>query len=391
MNRSASIRAHSKNATTNDALLFIPDISGFTQFVNSTEIDHAKHIIEELLEVIIDSNDIGLELSEIEGDALLFYRPGKAPTAAELLAQIQKMYVNFHSHLKRYETHRICNCGACCSATDLSLKFVAHYGEVASNTIKDHTSLFGKDVIVAHRLLKNNVDSNEYGLFSNKLVKACSTWIKLNEVAWDSVQRQEEEYDFGKTTYCFIGLEALSEHVPEPSIEDYTVPGLTSNILSSEAIIEAPLELVFDVVSDMAFRHEWMPAVKDSDLINHKTAQNGSRHRCVIKGDKSDPTMIAHNFTFDQDTISFVETNHRDNVASVWMLKSLENGHTKIAINTYMKPNMLMKLMFNLFMKKKHTKMFEESAVQLNDYCKQLVLEEKQHPNRIVLQADVAA
>jgi hypothetical protein len=37
-----------------DALIFIPDISGFTEFVTFTEINHAKHIIEELLSVIID-------------------------------------------------------------------------------------------------------------------------------------------------------------------------------------------------------------------------------------------------------------------------------------------------------------------------------------------------
>ena len=91
------------NKNADHTLLFIPDISGFTKFVNTTEIHHAKHIIEELLEVLIDANEIGLELSEIEGDALLFYRKGKAPNMAELLAQVQKMYVNFHAHLKNGE------------------------------------------------------------------------------------------------------------------------------------------------------------------------------------------------------------------------------------------------------------------------------------------------
>ena len=64
-----------------------------------------------------------------------------------------------HGHLKKYETHRICSCGACCEANNLSLKFVAHYGEVAHKQVKDRSKLFGKDVIVAHRLLKNKVDS----------------------------------------------------------------------------------------------------------------------------------------------------------------------------------------------------------------------------------------
>ena len=55
----------------NKGLLFIPDISGFTRFVNETEIDHSRLIIQELLEILINANQIGLEVSEIEGDAIL--------------------------------------------------------------------------------------------------------------------------------------------------------------------------------------------------------------------------------------------------------------------------------------------------------------------------------
>jgi hypothetical protein len=54
------------------ALLFMPDISGFTEFVNSTEITHAQSIIQEVLEQIIESNQMSLEVGEIEGDAVFF-------------------------------------------------------------------------------------------------------------------------------------------------------------------------------------------------------------------------------------------------------------------------------------------------------------------------------
>src|SRR5687767_3291041 len=101
-----------------EALIFIPDISGFTKFVTDTEVSHAKHIIEELLEIIIDANKIGLEVSEVEGDAILFYRFGKAPTSPDLTDQIKEMFSKFHTHLKKYERQRICNCGACCTASN---------------------------------------------------------------------------------------------------------------------------------------------------------------------------------------------------------------------------------------------------------------------------------
>ena len=59
---------------TQKAILFIPDISGFTEFVHHTDINHSRHIISELLELLIDSNNMGLELAEIEGDALFLYK-----------------------------------------------------------------------------------------------------------------------------------------------------------------------------------------------------------------------------------------------------------------------------------------------------------------------------
>jgi len=60
------------------AIILIPDISGFTGFTGATEIDHAAHIINELLELIVASNETDFTLAEIEGDAVLFYRKGDA-------------------------------------------------------------------------------------------------------------------------------------------------------------------------------------------------------------------------------------------------------------------------------------------------------------------------
>ena len=57
-----------------DSLILIPDISGFTSFVNETEVKHSKHIIAELLELIIESDQLGMTVSEVEGDAILFYK-----------------------------------------------------------------------------------------------------------------------------------------------------------------------------------------------------------------------------------------------------------------------------------------------------------------------------
>jgi hypothetical protein len=59
------------------AIILIPDISGFTGFTSAMEIHHAAHIITELLDLIVASNETAFTLAEIEGDTVLFYRKGK--------------------------------------------------------------------------------------------------------------------------------------------------------------------------------------------------------------------------------------------------------------------------------------------------------------------------
>src|SRR5687768_12716262 len=112
-------------------LIFIPDISGFTQFINSVELEHSQHIIRELLEVIFDANQMELDVSEVEGDAILFYKLGESPDLNVTYNQVEKMFLSFHQHLELCESRNTCKCNACTSAIHLSLKIISHYGEFA--------------------------------------------------------------------------------------------------------------------------------------------------------------------------------------------------------------------------------------------------------------------
>ena len=79
----------------NKGLLFIPDISGFSRFVSQTEIEHSRLIIQELLEILLNANQMGLEVSEVEGDAILFYRFGASPNLEEVSNRLQECSVRF--------------------------------------------------------------------------------------------------------------------------------------------------------------------------------------------------------------------------------------------------------------------------------------------------------
>jgi hypothetical protein len=61
-------------------LLFIPDISGFTKLVHFTDVLTGKQITYELLSAVISRNVLELNIAEVEGDAVLFYCHGPAPS-----------------------------------------------------------------------------------------------------------------------------------------------------------------------------------------------------------------------------------------------------------------------------------------------------------------------
>src|SRR5436305_12436574 len=115
---------------------------------------------------------IGLHISEVECYAILFFRLGGNSSFEELRSQVEKMFCNFQKQIKYYENTRMCTCAACTNAVNLSLKIITHYGEFSSYTVKDFSKLIGKDVIVAHQLLKNDIDLHEYWLATNNLFTA---------------------------------------------------------------------------------------------------------------------------------------------------------------------------------------------------------------------------
>jgi hypothetical protein len=54
-------------------------------------------------------------------------------------------------------------------AVDLTLKVITHYGEFTGYNVKNFNKLIGKDIIVAHQLLKNDIDQHEYWLVTEGL------------------------------------------------------------------------------------------------------------------------------------------------------------------------------------------------------------------------------
>jgi hypothetical protein len=156
-------------ALSKRAFLLIADIGGYTRFmkVHRINLSHAQYIVAQLLEAVIDAATPALRLSKLEGDAALFY--GTLTKDEDIAKLARKVVIIQRAFLRRrmeMEQSRLCNCDGCVQAGQLNLKFVAHEGEIAFQKIKRHTELAGVDVILVHRLLKNDVPVSEYVLMT---------------------------------------------------------------------------------------------------------------------------------------------------------------------------------------------------------------------------------
>jgi len=151
--------------------LVLADLSGYTPFVATTELDHAHVLIGNILRIVRRYLTPPLQLAEVEGDALFLFVPAERMQRGEtLLEVIERAYVGFRDALQAIQRSVTCPCQACQAIPSLDLKFVTHYGEYALEDLTGSSKPFGSSVNVAHRLLKNPVASETgwqaYALFT---------------------------------------------------------------------------------------------------------------------------------------------------------------------------------------------------------------------------------
>jgi hypothetical protein len=164
------------NESTKKVLLVIADISGYTEFMVSSEleIEHSQHIISELIKAIITQVEIPLEVSKLEGDAVFLYaiKESEDYTWDEVAHRVGKKLIRFfeafHDRLENLGSCGICNCGACSNTGVLSLKVVVHSGHALFYRLHRFEELSGSDVILVHRLLKNSAAASEYILMTGE-------------------------------------------------------------------------------------------------------------------------------------------------------------------------------------------------------------------------------
>ena len=195
------------------AVLLIADIGGYTDYMRSHRMSlaHAEVNTARLLGKVIDAAR-GFDLIEIEGDAAFLSRRVDAVQRDAAFSEITQVAVGMHRafHLERqHVATNLCPCDGCVQAGNLKLKFVAHVGEVATQTIKQRRKLVGIDVILVHRLLKNPVDAPEYVLFTEELYRTGNAALP------DPVHEVSQDVEgIGSVRAYFVEMQELAGSLP---------------------------------------------------------------------------------------------------------------------------------------------------------------------------------
>jgi uncharacterized protein DUF2652 len=186
---------------TQDGILVLADISGFTAFVTATELEHGPQIIGTLLEAVMRRLSPPLEIQEIEGDAVFALGPdGALLPPARLLNVLDSAFVAFKEVQRELAADESCSCGACRNVESLDLKIVAHHGRFLRHAVGGRAQVAGVDVILAHRLLKNGVTtSRAYVLLTGALLE----WLGLDPIELGLVARVESYEHLGDVR-CFV-------------------------------------------------------------------------------------------------------------------------------------------------------------------------------------------
>ncbi len=210
---------------TERLLLILADISGYTKFMLASQVAliHGQQVITALIEAILAEVAIPLEVKEIEGDAVFLYsvRPPDdeawQAVSAEVGRKLLRFFEVFSAALVAASESTLCFCAVCSHLHELKLKIIVHSGEALFHSIGDFADVSGVDVILAHRLLKNSVDADEYILMTGPAYRDLRFPSKLE------VHKSSEEYEG-------FGSIATYVHLPGGAFEKSRRTFLSGNI-----------------------------------------------------------------------------------------------------------------------------------------------------------------
>ena len=247
------------------------------------------------------------------------------------------------------------------------MKVITHYGEFTGYNVKSFNKLIGKDVIVAHQLLKNDIEQHEYWLVTDNLLPD-KKLVHLTEwMKWDDRVKHTES---GEIPYHVTQLGELKREIdPEPAPQLELAQKV--KVISVSREYDTDVKSLFYTGLHFEFRHLWQEGVKGIDQVDHLLVGIGTRHRCILE--KGYVYMYSTTFSYDPTTkIEYSETDEKKRMAVYFTLDRISDNRSKMTIDVYIRKNLLFQTMFCLVEKKKMERSLLKSLENLEGLLKEI-------------------
>src|SRR6266536_4184407 len=114
----------------NKGYFVITDISGYTEYLTGSELDHANEILQSLFDAQLKAVKHPFLISGFRGDAIFMYVPETNFVQSQsFLEALENFYIVFADTLQQMQYNTTCTCRACKNMSMLDLKMCIHYGE----------------------------------------------------------------------------------------------------------------------------------------------------------------------------------------------------------------------------------------------------------------------
>ena len=277
--------------------IVIADITGYTAYLNESELVHAQETLTDLLKLLIDHTKRPLMISRLEGDAVISYGLEAGFLSGQTFMEtIESTYVDFRRAIDLMVLNNTCQCNACANVSALDLKFFVHFGTFVLQRLGDHDELLGTDVNLIHRLLKNSIAASTgiraYLACTDAAVQALGI-----EVSDAMVPHAETVADLGEVSMWVSDMQLAYDAATSAESSGFDPNEVIVTLQAESALSPA---VVWDYLADPEFRKVLNGS--DRQEITERVAGRigpGSSFQC-FHGDKVLPQVILAWSPFDR-------------------------------------------------------------------------------------------
>ena len=156
---------------TEQAFFVIADISGYTQFLSAVELDHAHDIIGDLMDTVVRRLRPTFRL-QVRGRRRVRLCGRRQDRRLRAAGRRGGDLLRVPPSARTIRQATTCECEACRKNAGSRPQIRRPSRRIRQTKLAGREELAGRDVIVVHRLLKNDVGEKAYALYSAPFVQA---------------------------------------------------------------------------------------------------------------------------------------------------------------------------------------------------------------------------